>query len=419
MTPSYILGLTFIVLVSLIWSAASILVQFLYQNLNFNSPFLLTYIGSSLFVIFIPSRLIWERWIRSQRIHYYESVPDADENASIQQVIIPWQNSASIHRSISDDQEVDETDHSLESPSIQFPSDRTETSDNITRSSKIDVFQICSTTYQEENRRRNILSHVDHIKIASKIAPIWFLSNYFYNLSLAYTSITSSTVLSSMGSVFTFFFALICGDERFTKWKLLGVMMGFTGSFAMSIHDKNNSISQDNKDNNFFAPELWGDAAGLVAAVGYGGYTVLIRVLCPSDENRMSMQLLLGYIGAFNMILFFPFGLWILYHDSCDTSNHVNLRRLEDLVSPSHQCLTFFVLSCVVVKGLIDNVLSDYLWARAIILTSASKFSFVYNLKAYASFSIRLFRTTKKNSHSCNSCSHCWFRIDNTLSTVE
>jgi solute carrier family 35 protein F5 len=45
----YGLGLVFIVLVALIWALSSVMVQYMYNAYAFDSPFLLTYIGVSLF----------------------------------------------------------------------------------------------------------------------------------------------------------------------------------------------------------------------------------------------------------------------------------------------------------------------------------------------------------------------------------
>ena len=222
----------------------------------------------------------------------------------------------------------------------------------------------------------------------------------------------SSTVLSSTASVFTFIFALKWGDETFNKWKLLGVMMAFFGSFATSLHDVGNDDSNDgdmDDTNKPFQSQLWGDIAGLISAVGklnthtkrmnthfeqsqrkysnfcfkcttgYGIYTVLLRALC-SDESRVSMNLFLGYIGLWNSILLSPFLIWYFVHDS--NSDDLDLSNKLEIVSvnkydESHrfltaQKITWFVFFCLVVKGLFDNVLSDYLWARGIVLTSAT-----------------------------------------------
>lgn len=97
---------------------------------------------------------------------------------------------------------------------------------------------------ERRHMRPQVLSHLDHMSMAVKIAPVWFLSNFFYNTSLAYTSITSSTVLASTGSLFTFLFAVSCGDERFTAPKLLGVILCFTGSVLTGLGD----VESDNNN---------------------------------------------------------------------------------------------------------------------------------------------------------------------------
>ena len=239
-----------------------------------------------------------------------------------------------------------------------------------------------------------LLSHKEHITMALQIAPMWFVSNYFYNLSLIYTSITSSTVLSSTGSVFTFLFAVCWGEETFSRWKVLGVGLAFGGSVLTSLHDassmmSNGGASGASGDNDMSGKELWGDIAGVLSALGYGGYCVMIRVLCPKDENQMSMQLLLGYIGFFNMVVFGPFAIWKFLTINDGSSSIVDesaapysMRSISETSSYYYsslltedlpqQHLTWFIFGCLVVKGLFDNVISDYLWARAIILTSAT-----------------------------------------------
>jgi hypothetical protein len=47
-------GIIFILIVTIIWSFSSFMTQFIYSDLDFHSPFLLTYIANSLFSIYIP-----------------------------------------------------------------------------------------------------------------------------------------------------------------------------------------------------------------------------------------------------------------------------------------------------------------------------------------------------------------------------
>ncbi len=112
---------------------------------------------------------------------------------------------------------------------------------------------------------------------------------------------------------------------------------------------------------------LIGDIAGLLSAMGYGAYTVLLRHLCPKDEDRMSMQLLFGYVGLLNMIFLSPVAVWVIVASGGDD---------DDVGDPASATatttLTWTILLFLILKGLLDNVISDYLWARAVILTSAT-----------------------------------------------
>jgi solute carrier family 35, member F5 len=95
-----------------------------------------------------------------------------------------------------------------------------------------------------------------------------------------------------------------------------------------------------------------GDIVALLAAMGYGLYTTVIRLFIPDDEG-ISMQLLLGYIGIINAVIAAPVLIVML------------LLNLESTVQVSGAVLGFIFLN-----GFCDNVLSDYFWARAVVLTS-------------------------------------------------
>jgi hypothetical protein len=62
------------------------------------------------------------------------------------------------------------------------------------------------------------------------------------------------------------------------------------------------------------------------------------------------MKMLLGYIGLYNLVCLFPIVVYICLDDPAQ--------------------LHWLILASLVVKGLFDNVLSDYLWLRAVVLTS-------------------------------------------------
>lgn len=323
---SYSLGLIFILLVAIIWSFASVVVQYLYREVKFDAPFLLTYIGTSLFVVQIPLHRLYERCVSNSMANSdYDTIPTNDENGE--------------ETTISSAQVVGDTD-----------------------------------TIHGENSNpveRNIhWTERDHIIAAAKLSPFWFISNYAYNASLQHTSITSSTVLVNTGSLFTFLIALLMKDEKFSCWKLLGVLLGLAGSILTGLHDARTGGDDgsgrirllfgemmESLDDDAGADDddlhLWGDILSVISASFYGIYTVMVRLLCPQDESLMSMQLFLGYVGLWNMAILAPIAIYQLGIAHSAT-------------------LTAWVFGCLVVTGLFNNVLSDYLWARSVILTSAT-----------------------------------------------
>jgi solute carrier family 35 protein F5 len=105
-----------------------------------------------------------------------------------------------------------------------------------------------------------------------------------------------------------------------------------------------------------------------VSAVGYGGYAVQTRVLCPHDESIYSMQTVLGYIGLFNMVALPPIAIFKQLFSTTTTTSDNN----DYASSKTTTEITWVVFGFLIVKGLFDNVLSDYLWLRAVILTNAT-----------------------------------------------
>ncbi|KAL3770216.1 hypothetical protein ACHAWU_009156 [Discostella pseudostelligera] len=385
-SSSYALGLCFLFIISILWTIASMVVQHLYNDMSFHSPFLVVYIGTSLFSIFLPSRLIYERCscFGGRRRTSSTSV---DVNTSCNNdevvIIIPWRNYS--------DRGQGEEGIDMISPSRTLRDNRryegTSTEEENYEPSPVPQSQ--SQTSPNNNNtiifNTMILSHQDHMSMASKVAPLWFISNYFYATSLEWTSIASSTVLASMGSIFAFAFATCSrfGDERVTRWKLLGVVLCFAGGVATAWTDKDadhvtgdleDDVDHDNATSTQQQRSFLGDCAGLFSAIGYGAYTNLLRHLCPKDEDLMSMQLLFGYIGLLNMVILLPVAIWVIiaYDDDDIDESTESTQKGGYTDTTVHTTLTASIFLFLILKGLLDNVLSDYLWARAVILTSAT-----------------------------------------------
>ncbi|CAA0823884.1 Protein EXORDIUM [Striga hermonthica] len=102
-----------------------------------------------------------------------------------------------------------------------------------------------------------------------------------------------------------------------------------------------------------------GDLMALLSSMFYAAYITLIRQKLPDEDNEAqghaSMAQFLGFLGLFNLVLFFPVALVL------------DLFELERFSSLSRK-----QFGLIVGKGLLDNVLSDYLWAKAVLLTSTT-----------------------------------------------
>jgi hypothetical protein len=67
------LGLLFIFIVAVIWSGSSVLLQYIFSDLDFRSPFLITYIENSLFCLYLPLFYFWRVFGFVDRIPYSNS----------------------------------------------------------------------------------------------------------------------------------------------------------------------------------------------------------------------------------------------------------------------------------------------------------------------------------------------------------
>jgi solute carrier family 35 protein F5 len=70
---------------------------------------------------------------------------------------------------------------------------------------------------------------------------LWFLANYFVAACLEYTSVASSTILTSTSSIWTLIFGALLKVEKFTIKKLVGVLACLTGIIMISMVDLSGS----------------------------------------------------------------------------------------------------------------------------------------------------------------------------------
>ena len=211
-------------------------------------------------------------------------------------------------------------------------------------------------------------------RAAVGIAPLWFAAQLAFNYSLLYTSVTSNSILSTSSAIFTFGLSVWLVNERYSKERVLAIFAYVLGSALVTLADSAGSAGEPT-----FVPRdapgtsdagddvviesggaskpsaAFGNVLTVLAAALYAGYTAAIRWALP-DDPETSMLLFLGLLGLVNLL---GVGVAMLI-------GRAAFGAFRDVLD---DC-TANAFALVVAKGLVDNVLSDYLWARAVLLTS-------------------------------------------------
>lgn len=315
MSSSYIVGLFFILIGSILWNATAIIVQYLYIQYDFDSPFLVTYVGCCLFILLIPSSLMNEVKIFEQGQEYTDI-------------------------KVASDIEEQQEESTIEDESSALMNNTSQTGG---------TFPVQSNDDHGENDTIKKVTN-KYMKAALKVLPLWFSANYFYNFSLVATSITSTTIMSNMGCVFTFLFAVMSGEEKFSKRRFLGVILAFMGSMLTSLHDAG-GISFHQIHN-----QLIGDLCGFLAGLSHAGYTIIVRKVTPANEH-MSMSLMLGFVGLINMILLGPIAIYMSVYGETNTISMWNVTSGNE-----SNTSTWILFGWLIIKGLFGNLLPDYIW---------------------------------------------------------
>lgn len=207
-----------------------------------------------------------------------------------------------------------------------------------------------------------------HAEAALMVAPIWVLSQVCFDYSLLMTTVTANSMLSSSSAVFTFMVSVWCGLDSFTWMKLSAVGAYVMGSLLVTFADDTTTsqaavltpfdVATHEPDPAFLQMNLnspaFGNFLALLAAALYAVYTATMKLYLREDE-RTDMTLFFALMGVFNFI---GYGSVLVLGRAL--GGFQNLFYAFDRRA--------FWLACA--KAFFDNVLSDYLWARAVLLTS-------------------------------------------------
>jgi solute carrier family 35 protein F5 len=185
-----------------------------------------------------------------------------------------------------------------------------------------------------------------------KIAPFWFMSNCLYNLSLTYTSVASSSIISSLSCVFVLIFGSLLKVERFGRLHILAVVLNVGGLCLVSASDASSAGTRT----------ALGDALAFLGAILYAFQTVLIKRQF-ALQHELKVSRFLGSLGGICLAFGWPI---VLICHFC---------RVESIDFPPRRTLWLMLTN-----ALVGGVLSNYLWALAICYASALAASLALSL---------------------------------------
>lgn len=165
-----------------------------------------------------------------------------------------------------------------------------------------------------------MLSVPETAKLSLEFSLLWFTANYLVAACLEYTSVASSTILTSTSSIWTLIFGAIWRVESFSWRKLAGVLCSLAGIALISSLDLSKEDNDDGRGNfphKTHGEIAIGDAMAFGSAVMYGIYAVVMKKKI-GNEDRVNMPLFFGLVGLFNVLFLWP-GFILLHYTGVET----------------------------------------------------------------------------------------------------
>ncbi|KAL4887455.1 hypothetical protein BJY04DRAFT_212492 [Aspergillus karnatakaensis] len=326
------LGICLLLIVVILWTASNFLASTIFADDTYSKPFFVTFLNTSTFILPLFTIVASRLWglFRAGKLYQVQSFENLLQR--------------------------------LDSQYSDAESERILDRDSISGSEAEDRGAWDASRVDNDSNKRHgdqKLGLKETAKLSFHFCLLWFTANYFSMACLQFTTVGSTTILTSTSGVWTLIFGALIGVEKFTARKLAGVIASLIGIILISRVDLSatDSTTPGDGGGSTFPPKTpgeiaLGDAMAAFSAVMYGVYTIVLKRQV-GDESRVNMQLFFGLVGFFNMFLLWP-GFVILH-----------LTGIETFALPD----TSRVWTIILVNSL-SSLLSDICWAYAMLLTS-------------------------------------------------
>nr|DAD45024.1 TPA_asm: hypothetical protein HUJ06_003254 [Nelumbo nucifera] len=285
----YKAGLMLIAAVVIIWVTSAEVTQGIFTD--YKQPFAVTYLGASLMVVYLPIAFIKD-WLcsslrsrSSKKGKHAETVDRSSAGFGSPAKFNGVQKffEMELQGSLPGKDRLDsESDLSAQEEGRPLISKQKEDVDTMKQDKELSTREIAMYGFY--------------------IAPIWFITEYLSNAALARTSVANTTVLSSTSGLFTLFIGAFLGQDTLNMAKVVAVFVSMAG-VAMTALGKTWAIDEAQLSAAVNGKRsLIGDLFGLLSAMTYGLFTVLLKKFSGEGGERVDVQKLFGYVGLFTLV---------------------------------------------------------------------------------------------------------------------